>query len=281
MKKITKQGVYKGLSYAEYDSIPALRSTYLKKHLMCPAATQCPDEETDALRFGIAADCFILEGKEEFDKRYIVIQKYDGDKRKAEWKDIKRAAEQLASVTGKLLIDHEDYEAITIMDHNIRIHPTAKLFIGKQKPKMVVVWKDKATGFLLKAQFDVEPYMEVSGMEVRVIPDLKTTVDTSEYGFRKQIEKYHYDLSAAMYLQGASAALKEKVDIFLLIAPEKRFPHRVHVHELSADYIEQGSVKLHEALKKEKECREKGFYEPYLVGGVIVQEPYKKSYVSM
>ena len=66
---------------------------------------------------------------------------------------------QLAQAQNKLLIDFDDYEAITTMDKNIRLHPTAKLFIGRPKPKMAVVWNDRESGFLLKAQFDDPPHL--------------------------------------------------------------------------------------------------------------------------
>lgn len=268
MKKITKPGVFKGLSYAEYDAIPALRSTYLKKFLHCPANAKVKDEETDALIFGTAAHCFILEGQREFEKRYAVIPKFDGDKRSGIYRLLKNKTIDLAKSQGKIVLDYEDHKAIRQMKVNVLSHPTAKLLIGKNEPELVVVWKDSETNLLCKARLDVSPYMDL-----RVIPDLKTTINTSERGFKHEIDKHHYDFSAGMYLEGASIVLGKKIDLFVIIAPEKKPPYRIHVHELSSNYIERGNVAFHEALRKEKACIKSGYYEPWLDGGIIVQEP--------
>ena len=271
-KAITKPGLYRGLSYSEYDAIEAVRSTYLKKLLHCPAMALEPNEETAALVFGNAAHCFILEGEEEYNKRYAILPKFDGDKRTKEYKAIKESTLQLASIKEQIVLDHEDDEIIRLMHKNIMAHPTAKLFFQKKHdPELVIVWKDKATGLLMKCRLDVAPYADM-----KVIVDLKTTVDTSEWGFRNQIEKYHYDMSAAFYLEGANAVLKEKIDLFVFLAPEKHKPCRVHVHELSPQYIEDGSVKMHKALAKEVECRKSGIFEPWTIAGAIVQEPPKR-----
>jgi hypothetical protein len=120
MKKITKPGVYKNLPYDEYDFIPALRSTYLKKHLDCPAATQIAMEETAALRFGIAAHTFLLE-RSEFDKRYAVMPDFPcpisrnerGWKMTNECKALKTHFEM--GNTGRIIISQEDFTAISTM----------------------------------------------------------------------------------------------------------------------------------------------------------------------
>lgn len=267
MKKITKQGIYKGLSYAEYDAIPALRSTYLKRFLHCPAASQVKDEETEALRFGIAAHVGVLEGMEELKKRYAFIPKFEGDKRSGQYKTIKAATIQDAGVLDKIVLDFDDYEAIKGIRSSILSHPTASLFIGKHEPELTAVWKDKETGLICKARFDVAPYMKL-----RAITDLKTTVTASEGGFAREISNHGYYFSAAFYLEGASEAMKEKIDIFAIIAAEKKPPYRVEVHELSQEYIEYGNAMFHKALRKEKECQKLGMYEPFLNAGVIVQE---------
>jgi exodeoxyribonuclease VIII len=271
MKRITKPGVYKGLSYAEYDAIPAIRSSYLKKFLHCPASALVPDDDTPSLSFGIAAHTIILEGVRVFESLYHVMPKFEGDKRTSKYKLLKGkviAEAALKGIDADHVLPYDDFEAIVNMKVNILKHPTANLLIGKNEPELSVVWKDAETKLLCKARFDVSPYMDI-----RAIPDLKTTTNCSEHGFAKEISKFHYYLSAAMYLEGASIALKEKIDLFVVIAVEKKPPYKLEVHELSPEYIERGTVAFHKALRKEKKCREAKFYEPWNNGGIIVQEP--------
>ena len=274
MKKITKPGVYKNLTYEEYDLIPAIRSTYLKKMLHCPAMTQeTDDEETAALKFGVAAHVGVLEGMNELDKRYVVMPKFDGDKRTSAYKELKKATVQLAEIQKKTILAYEDYEDITGIRKNIFLHPTAKDFI-RSEPELTVVWKDQETGFLLKARLDGEPF-DYHGTVI--IPDLKTTVTASEGGFANEIKKHRYYLSAGMYWEGASLALKKKIEMFVIVAVEKKRPYKVEVHGLSEAYMEYGRIEFHKALRKEAECRKRGFYPPWINGGMIVQE--KPSYL--
>ena len=272
MKKITKPGIFKNLPYEEYDTIPALRSTYLKKHLECPAATQIAMEETAALRFGIAAHTYLLEGS-EFSKRYAVMPDFPCpiDRNERGWKmtneyKLKKQSFEIDNA-GKIIIALEDFTAISTMTKNCLEHPTAKLLLEKFEPETTVVWKDKETGLLCKARIDIAPYQ---GM--KVIADLKTCEDASEFGFRGAINRYHYDFSAAMYLEGVSIALKQDIDLAMWIASEKSKPHRVEVHEMSAARRDRADGLFHETLRAEAICRKNGKYPAWLFDGVIVQE---------
>jgi exodeoxyribonuclease VIII len=268
MKKITKVGVYKGLSYPEYDAIPALRSTYLKKHLHSPAMCLEPDEETKALIFGNAAHVGVLEGLPKLYEQYQFIPPFDGDKRVKEYRSLKESAALAAEAGGKRLLDDDEHKAILGIKKNISLHPTAKDML-KSEPEVVVVWKDKATGLLCKVRLDGAPF-DYNGH--RVIPDLKTTDDASESGFARAIKKYHYWFSAAMYLIGASIGFKETIDHFVFVAGEKERPYKVESHELMPSYIELGTAMFHSTLQKELECRKSGVYPAYLCAGIIAQE---------
>lgn len=268
MKKISKQGIYRGLSYEEYDSILALRSTYLKKHLHSPAKCQILDTKTtEALVFGVAAHVGVLEGMDELHKRYHFIDKFEGDKRTSEYKKLKASATNQAEITNKILLDAEDLEAIAGIRSNCFIHPTAKLLLAKVEPETVIVFKHKPTGLLCKIRLDIAPY---EGMDV--IPDLKTCEDASEDGFKHSINKYHYDFSAAMYCYGASLAFKKEINLALWIAAEKSAPFKVQVHEMGPSRFERASAKFHESLRIELECQKSGVWPAYLDGGVYVQD---------
>jgi hypothetical protein len=275
MKKITKQGIYRGLSYEEYNSINALRSTYLKKHLLTPAHCLIQDEDSAALRFGIAAHAYTLEGPDVFASQYYVMNEipepvgFMGKRWKltAEYQKQKKAHEEEAALTGKKIISEEDFNAIVTMKKNILLHPTAKLLMKKVEPEVVCVVKDKETGLLYKVRLDIAPY---EGMDV--IPDYKTCEDASEFGFKRSIENYHYDFSMAMYLEAASIAFKKEINLGLWIAAEKSKPHRVQVHEMGKNRLERASAKFHEALRAELACQKSGVWPAFLDGGVYVQD---------
>lgn len=272
MKKVTKPGIYKNLPYEEYDAIPAIRSTYLKKHLLCPAATQIETEKTAALIFGNAAHTFLLEPS-EFKKRYAVMPDFPCpiDRNERGWKmtneyKLKKQSFEIENA-GKIIITLDDFTAISTMTKNIYDHPTAKLLLEKFEPETTVVWKDRETNLLCKARIDMAPYQ---GMNV--ITDYKTCEDASEFGFRAAINRYHYDFSAAMYLEGASIAFKKEIDLAMWIAAEKSKPHRVEVHEMSAARRDRAGGLFHEALRAEAICRKNNFWPAYLCAGVYVQE---------
>lgn len=275
MKIIKKPGIFRGLSYEEYDLIPALRSTYLKKYLHSPAMSQIPDETTKAMIFGNAAHVGVLESLDELYKRYDFIPAFDGDKRTSQYKSLKQATVQSAEITRKIVLDDDEHKAILGIRKNVYLHPTAKDFLNGE-PEIVVVWKDKATGALCKARLDNAPF-EYNGH--KTIADLKTTGDASESGFANEIKKYGYYMSAAMYMEGASIAFKEQIDHFVIVAGEKELPYKVESHEIMPSYLEYGSIAFHSALQKELECRKTGFYPPWICNGVIAQE--KPAYLTL
>lgn len=274
-KPVTKPGIYKNMPYEEYDAIPAIRSTYLKKHLHCAANTLVHTEETEATKFGLAAHAYMLEGEDIFNRQYAVMPDFPcppsrserGWKNTNEYKALKSEFE--SQHEGKEIITQNNFDKILSIQLNCLSHPTIRLAFASIEPETVIVWMDKETGILCKIRMDIAPFF--LGDEL-VIADLKTTVDASEQGFAREIINHGYYVSVGMYLEGASIAYKKDILNMVLIACEKENPFRVEPHGFGNEYVTFGNDEFHRLLRKEAECIKSGVRNPWMHGGVIVQE---------
>jgi len=93
--------------------------------------------------------------------------------------------------------------------------------------------------------------------DFRIIIDLKTTKDGSEYAFSKGIHDYRYHRQAAWYLSTMNMA-GYKAEMFLFVVVETTAPYMVSVYELDADSIRRGEENYQELLLKWMEYRKQG-----------------------
>ena len=243
MSDSIKSGIYVDISNADYHAHPAISNSYLSRLDKCPAAAKVPQESTAAMTFGSAAHCHVLEGAEEFNKRYAVAPVCD--KRTTAGKAI--FAEFQAQNGGKEILSVADANTILAISKAVKAHPFAAKLLAEGKAEQSVFWQDDSTGMQMKCRPD---WLTNCG----VVVDLKTTTDASEHAFTRSVTGYGYHRQAALYLDGLNA-IGEQYDTFVFIAVEKEEPYRVEVYTLDADFVHAGRCDYRRLLYVEESCQ--------------------------
>ncbi len=221
-----KPGLY-DIDYEEYNSIEAIRSSYLKEAAMksmahARQAMIGESQTTPALQFGT-----------DFHTALLTPDRLDREGLKE--KDA-------------LLIDS--------MVEAVRNHPIANRFL-EGKLESTIVWVNQRTGLLAKCRLDV--IME----EFQCYVDFKSTTDASPVGAAKAIANYRYHLQEAWYTEGAGTIYKENWP-FLFVFVEKKPPFGIGIY---CDDTRQmrftGKLEIEIILDKWVECKAKDYWPSY------------------
>lgn len=166
----------------DYISFSALKAfDKSPNHYLQYIAGDAP--KTDAMTFGSAFHCFVLE-PEEFDSRYIVLPKMD--RRTKEGK----AAFESFSASGRELISEGDFQAMLRMRDSIMSNPAAvELLEGCIYEEPVYRYFE---GTYIKGVVD-------AWRKGAFILDLKTCADASPDAFARAAHLSMYHEQAALY----------------------------------------------------------------------------------
>jgi hypothetical protein len=213
---------------------------------------EAEDEETDALAFGRAFHCAILQ-PDVFAATYAVEPAF-GDCRLKANKTARDAWRE--EHAGRQLVSSADWERISGMAAAVRAHPIAsKAFVGGQ-PELTLSWKDETTGLQCKARADY--YTRKLGL----CADLKSTQDASAEAFRKSVAKFRYHVQDALYRSGFHA-VGAPLQHFLLVAVEKAAPYAVAVYQLDDDAVGRGYSASRRNIETMARCLETGVWPGY------------------
>lgn len=241
-----------GMSDERYNAIPAGRSTTIKKYLnQTPAKIAYDLRNTEqaskpAYALGSAVHKKVLTPQHLQDE-LAVMDTVDGRTKAG-----KAYREQFyAENSHKVIITEEQDIISTAMAVNIANDPIAAPMLSGASTEVAIVWQH-GTGYLLKVKADAIP----SGENAYLI-DIKTTTAADFTSMAKTITKFGYDVSAAMYLEGANKCpplLKHfgvpYFESFVLICIENEPPYQVACYELSSRTLEIGFSKYDVALRR-------------------------------
>ena len=226
-----------------YFAMDAISNSYISSFLRCPAATQVKVETTPAMAFGSAVHCMVLEGADEFGKRYAVqFDKFD-----KRTKEGKAAAEEFARLNlGKIVLSGDDFQTICSIYQSILTHPMAKDLLADAVTEMAVTWTDPDTGLKCKAKADAL----LNGDLI----DLKTMADgaTDAKGMASKLMARGYHRQMAFYGDGVKAN-DMPVHTHIIIAVDTTAPYGVGVYRLTKDLLEAGRKQYREALARIKD----------------------------
>lgn len=243
--KTPEPGVYFNMSFEEYLAIPCLQSTALKNLLISGAwfwthSWMNPlhdeiDTDSKAKLDGRAYHCRILEGKDEFLKRYApefeytgkgpLINSVDGMKQAliaaglpSTVKSLRESGQRLLQARPDSEIEvllRDDYESrnldkefikqktwrqIEFAAHMIEAHPEIRECFKGGYPEVTCIFD--LWGVRFKCRFDY--------MKVNVFTDLKTFANIMEKNIEQAVNTAfaarRYHISAALYLVGHDAA---------------------------------------------------------------------------
>jgi hypothetical protein len=265
------QGKFK-LSDADYHADPAISSTQLVKALRSPAhfwhsASMNPkrakDADTDALEFGRAIHCYILE-RDVFEQTYIVLPE-DAPKRptKRQVEAAKPSPSTLEAICwweefdavvaerGAAVISQDDRATIVAMAEALSaqeiesdsgaVAALSSLF-SKGEGEMAYFWRDEPTGLMCRCKVD--------WLIGNTVLDYKSTRDAQLHAFRRQVGNLHYHMRAAFYLDGVEIVTGKRPTQYILLAQEKEAPYCAAPYKLLDVDIEQGRAEYRRALDR-------------------------------
>lgn len=256
-------GIYFGLSNEEYHADPAISSSGIKKLLKSPLeywheSPLNPSREkqaaTPSMKFGTAYHTLVLE-PEKFDYEVIPNTKTtskEGCLAEAEYAQLNAMKAQLQSIDKHRFLFMNGYAEVSIF------------------------WRDETTGLMCKCRYDY--------WKPGYITDLKT-IDDIHSGIRYDVPKFGYDVSGAMYMEGARALKRmlrspykvtidgdtpndarlgeflnnfvmQKEEYFVFLFQAKKAPYITRGLPIAPDTASVGKEKFERGLSIYRECIE-------------------------
>ena len=228
-------------------------------------------EPTDAMIFGSAYHCYILEPS-EFDKKYFVFDEQDIlDKLITEGAKSPRATNaykewnqaQLIRAEGKIMIDMVTMDVIKKMKDRLFSHRyTAQLLTNGVAEKSFYITiktsEDKEVKIIMRTD-----YLK---MQKRAVIELKTTKDASKEGFPKECANFDYQIPAAMYKDFMEKISGDEIPwSFFFIAQETSAPYAFNIFEASGQFISVGRYEYELLMMLYLQCKENNKWPGYQV----------------
>lgn len=235
------------MSHDDYLAVKAASKSVLWTiHTKSPLHAITERERTNAMEFGTAAHCAVLE-PQQFSARFM---RGPEDRRGNKWKE----ALADAPIGMKVLVA-ADYDAASEL---------ADCALGNSDVQALVKGAD----------VEVSAFADIVGVACKARPDavnsgvlidLKTTTDASENAFRHTCHRFGYHVQEAWYRDVWQAAGGDKSSdmSFAFIVVESKPPFAIRVFELEAAAIRQGNLIAIDAFKTYRECLHSGAWPGY------------------
>jgi exodeoxyribonuclease VIII len=249
------KGLFPGVEDSVYHApdCPGKSSSFFKTLIaetpLHAMAKLTKGEETDAMILGRGTH-LAVQDPSEFGAKYTVVP--EGMRRDPR---AKAYQEFLAANPGKHAFTQDEWDTIKSIQTSFFNHPLSKLLVGA-KIEHSGWWTDPSTGVICKCR----PDWFIDG----VVYDLKTSAKgIGPWAFEKTIADYGYAISAAMYLEGISEILGEKLKKFVLIAAEKSAPYEIIFYDIDHSALEKGASEFRRAIEIYAECEKTGNFPGY------------------
>jgi len=249
-------GIYSDLSNEQYHGGEGISKSGLwKLHTKSPAHYRAEVmEETDAMKFGTAAHMALLE-PEKLERFYARLpDAYDG--RTKAGKDLLAAIE----ASGVVALKAAEFDAVLAIRDKLHAEPLIKKALAGAQFEYSAYWIDDVTGELCRCRPDAY------NPGLRLMVDLKTTVDASPSAFPKSVANFGYHMQQAWYRDGWEAAGGGEVDAFVFIAVEKTAPFAYAIYDLNPTDEAIGRMLCREALDKYAACKRADDWPAYPTG---------------
>jgi hypothetical protein len=254
-----EDGLYPGMSRTEYETLDAVNVSTLLQFRETPRHAKeyiiHPKEPTDALDFGNAFHCAVLEPA-RFRTDYIEGPTVNRRTKagKQEWLQFEQ------HYPGKEILSAKEMGQIAAMaSAALENELVAALSGAPGKNEVCVLWTDVITGLRCKGLID---RLCVLGGRT-IIPDFKTCATAKRPLFATHSANYGYHERAAWYLDGLDA-LAPGERSYWLIAVEKHRPYCTAVYPgFDDDSLEAGRADYREHLHTYKRCMETNEWPGY------------------
>ena len=248
-------------SAKDYHGIESISVSGLKKIKVSPAHYKDSEakEPTDAMTFGTAYHCFVLE-PEKFEKEYYIFDDTvvcgaliaKGAKSPRATNDYKNWKEsEMSFADGKILLDKAEHEKLKAMKERLFSHPYAKMLLTNGRPEVGI------TGTLQTMAGEITIKMKPDYIKDKkhIVVDLKTATDASLDGFTRAAADRDYHIQAAFYSDMVELMNNDQRPVtFVFIAQEKIRPYAFNLFECSPQFIGQGRYEYELLLQLYKYC---------------------------
>lgn len=167
---------------------------------------------------------------------------------------------------GRAVLSPDQAEVAAGVVQAIQADPEARHWLSGGVAERSYYWRDEATGELCKVRHDY--YQEGEAAVV----DLKTCEDARPDAVAKSIYRYGYDVSAAMYLEGAQANGKP-AGRFIWVFAETKPPYAVRCYEASPEMLARAGRKFRAGLDQYSFCRMADSWPGYPSGLMEIDLP--------
>lgn len=232
-------GVYADMPMDDYHAAPGISSSGLKLIGRSPAHYMAERNKpaSRALKVGSALHA-MRQHQAEFDRLFIARPEgLDG-----RTKDGKAQLAELRQ-SGRRVLTAAEYESVKGMVASLTAHSRVMRIMQGAVLESSIFWRDDETGELCKCRPDV--YRQNLGL----ILDYKSCEDSRPEAARRQILRFGYHISAAMYLDGTGA------NNFLFAFVERDPPHPVGLYNASPEMIAAGHALYREYIQIYARCR--------------------------
>lgn len=217
------------------------------------------DVETDAMAFGSAYHCFILE-PEKFERDYYVFDDDaiyqvligEGFKSPRSTKQYKEWMESEMRVIGdRKTIEKGEYIKLKEMKDRLFSHYYCRALLSKGEAEKSI------TGIISTTEGDINIKAKPDFVKAdkKIIVDLKTTFDASVDGFPRAAADGDYHIQAALYSDLMEMVTGDGMGwSFYFIAQEKKKPYAFNIFEASPQFIGQGRYEYEQLLRLYQMC---------------------------
>ena len=227
-------------------------------------------EETDAMIFGSAYHCFILE-PQKFDSEFYIFDDMpiyevligEGFKSPRSTKQYKEWAENEAMTIGdRKSISIQEFESIKKMKERLFNHFYTKSLLTNGRAEIGYTGTIDTIFGEINVKFKPDYIKDAR----RLIVDLKTCQDASIDGFSRSAAEYDMHIQASFYADLLSKIEGEGQDFtFIFIAQEKKAPYAFNLFEASNQFISQGRYEYEHLLQLYKFCQDNNRWPGYQI----------------
>jgi hypothetical protein len=234
-------------------------------------------KETAAMTFGSACHMAVLE-PHLLETSYCVVPTTAPRRpTEAQWNAKAPSPESVAAMNwwrefmafnaGKETINQADFDNVLRIRDKLHAHPLIQKLVNGAQFEQSAYWIDEETGELCRCRPDIY------SPSLKMIGDIKTCRDASEFGFARAIEDYGYHVQDPFYSDGWHLAGGGEVDAFVFIAIESEAPFVFQVYELDEADKQQGREIYRKALRRYADCKRTGIWPDYGNGVKTITRP--------
>jgi len=230
-----KPGIYPNLPNKNYHADPALSNSMMQNLYVgiedLKEYIDNPPKPTNAMMFGAAFHCYILEPHRFYDLFKVVV--------KGGYK----------TESGKITIPEEHgisrgYNDILCMAKAIDNDKMASWLLSGGEAEVSYFWKHNL-GFMCKVRPDYR--------KEAIVIDLKSCLNPVEQVFQWDIGTYGYHRQADHYMCGIAAS-GVPVEEFVIVAVQKKPPYKVRCHRLQEEDLYLGHEENKRLYKEYEQC---------------------------